>query len=343
MSREQARRVLEQAQRIAVATHIAPDADALSSAIGLTLILRRLGKEAVAFCDDDLPPRLKALPHADEIGRTAHGSFDLQVSLDVSDPSRLGQAFRGLESLPLLNIDHHVTNTGFGTINWVEPAAVATAEMVLWLADDLRVALDPELASLLLAGIVGDTLGLRTPNVTPQVLREVVRLMEAGASLAALVDTLFNRRSLAALRLFGQALVGVQMEDGVVWTVITREMRAASGLNHANDLSLSSFLIGTEEARIAAVFTERDDGQVEVSLRARPGYDVARVALAFGGGGHPPAAGCLVPGPLEAVVPRLLAALKAAAQGETDGKAHEAHPRGHPHRQRSGRPGDLPG
>lgn len=314
MSREQARQALERAQRIAVATHVSPDADAISSAIGLVQILRRLGKTAAAFCDDDLPARLKALPHAGEMDRVARGSFDLLVSLDASDPGRLGQAFAALSGVPLLNIDHHVTNTRFGTINWVDPSAVATAEMVLWLAEDLRVELDAELASVLLAGIVGDTMGLRTANVNPRVMREVTRLMEAGASLPALVDALFNRRPLAALRLFGQALAEVRMEDGVIWTVITREMRAAFGLTHANDLSLSSFLIGAEEARIAAVFTERDDGKVEVSMRARPGYDVARVALAFGGGGHPPAAGCLLPGPLEEAIPPVLSALKAAAR-----------------------------
>ncbi len=302
MSREQARQALENAQRIAVATHISPDADAISSAIGLVQILRRLGKTAAAFCDDDLPARLKALPYAGEIARVARGPFDLLVSLDASDPGRLGQAFAELSGVPLLNIDHHITNTRFGTINWVDPSAVATAEMVLWLAEDLRVELDAELASILLAGIVGAT------------MREVTRLMEAGASLPALVDALFNRRPLAALRLFGQALAEVRMEDGVIWTVITREMRAAFGLTQANDLSLSSFLIGAEEARIAAVFTERDDGKVEVSMRARPGYDVAQVAIAFGGGGHPPAAGCLLPGPLEEAIPPVLSALKAAVR-----------------------------
>ncbi|WP_322797737.1 bifunctional oligoribonuclease/PAP phosphatase NrnA [Thermoflexus sp.] len=320
MSREQAQQILKEAQRVAVATHVSPDADAISSATGLVQILRRLGKTAEAFCDDDLPARLKAIPHVEEIARIARGSFDLLVSVDASDPGRLGKAFAELQGLPLLNIDHHVTNTRFGTINWVDPSAVATAEMVLWLAEDLGVALDAELASILLAGIVGDTMGLRTANVNARIMREVTRLMEAGASLPALVDALFNRRPLAAVRLFGQALVGVQVESGVIWTVITREMRAASGLTHANDLSLSSFLIGVEEARIAAVFTERDDGKVEVSMRARPGYDVARVALAFGGGGHPPAAGCLLPGPMEEVIPLILAALKTAArdsQGET--------------------------
>ncbi len=314
MSREQARQALKEAQRVAVATHVSPDADAISSAIGLVQILRRLGKTAEAFCDDDLPARLRALPHAEEIARVPRGSFDLLVSLDASDPGRLGKAFAELHGIPMLNIDHHVTNTHFGTINWVDPSAVATAEMVFWLAEDLGVTLDEELASILLAGIVGDTMGLRTANVNARVLQEVTQLMEAGASLPALIDALFNRRPLAAIRLFGQALAGVQMEDGVIWTVITREMRAASGLTHANDLSLSSFLIGAEEARIAAVFTERDDGKVEVSMRARPGYDVARVALAFGGGGHPPAAGCLLPGPLEEAIPPVLAALKAAAR-----------------------------
>ncbi|MDW8064331.1 MAG: bifunctional oligoribonuclease/PAP phosphatase NrnA [Anaerolineae bacterium] len=318
MSRKQAQQILKEAQRVAVATHVSPDADAISSVTGLVKILRRLGKTAEGFCDDDVPTRLKAIPYIEEVARIARGSFDLLVSVDVSDRERLGKAFAELQNLPLLNIDHHVTNTHFGTVNWIDPSAVATAEMVFWLAEDMEVTLDAELASILLAGIIGDTMGLRTANVNARIMREVIQLMEAGASLPAIVDVLFNRHPLAAVRLFGQALAGVQMEDGVIWAVITREMRAASGLSHANDLSLSSFLIGVEEARIAAVFTEREDGKVEISLRARPGYDVARVALAFGGGGHPPAAGCLLPGPLEEAIPPILAALKAVAQDSYD-------------------------
>jgi phosphoesterase RecJ-like protein len=115
-------------------------------------------------------------------------------------------------------------------------------------------------------------------------------------------------------RLWGLALAGLQQERHVVWTLITCEMRARVSAPDTGDSGLASFLISAPEANVAAVFSEKADGQVELGLRARNGFDVSRLALALGGGGHPQAAGCTVPGPLHEAEARLLPLLLACAK-----------------------------
>jgi len=303
---------LRAAHRVLLITHITPDADAIGGLLALGRALRQLGKAVTVSCSDVVPPRFAYLPGYSEIVHQADGAFDLIVSLDCSDLRRVGPIYRADEwrEIPFLNIDHHVTNTHFGTLNWVEPAYVATSEMVLDLCDRLGVELDADQAKCLLYGIIGDTLGLRTNNVTPALLGRVMRLMQAGAPLAEIMDQIFNRRPFSLLRAWEKALETMRLEGGVIWAVLSRQARLEVSWPDSDVQGLSNFLLSADEACLSAVLVEKDDGQVEVGMRARASYDVARVALAFGGGGHPQAAGCTMDGPLNVAVERVVAALK---------------------------------
>jgi len=304
--------LLGSANRILLITHITPDGDAIGGLLALGRTLRKLGKDVTLSCSDAVPGRFAYLPGCADIVHQVNGVFDLIVSLDCSDLRRVGPIYRSEQwrDVPFLNIDHHVTNMRFGTHNWVEPAFVATSEMVLELCDRLGVPLDVELARCLLYGIIGDTQGLRTDNVTPELLAKVMRLMQAGAPLAEIMDQVFNRRPFNLLRAWAKTLEMMRLEDGVVWAVLSRRARQEAGWPDTDMQGLSNFLIAVDEASLSAVFVERDDGRVEVGMRARAPYDVARVAFALGGGGHPPAAGCVIDGPLNVAVDRVVAVLK---------------------------------
>jgi phosphoesterase RecJ-like protein len=211
--------------------------------------------------------------------------------------------------LPLLVIDHHVTNVYFGDINWVEPKCCATDEMVFHLVRALGEPLDETLATALLTGIVTDTRGFRTANVTPAVMHITGELMDAGAPLTMITERTLETRSMALIRLWGRVLDTVALDDGVISAVSAIDMRKdLGGLIRAE--GLASFILGAEDAKIAAVFTEMPDGKVECSFRALPGYDVAQVAFALGGGGHPPAAGCTIEGDLPGVRRRVVDLLR---------------------------------
>ncbi|HEY4724141.1 MAG TPA: DHHA1 domain-containing protein, partial [Anaerolineae bacterium] len=207
-------------------------------------------------------------------------------------------------------IDHHVTNTRFGIVNWIDLKATATSEMLLELIDRLGVILTPDIAYCLLTGIVGDTLGFRTPHTTPRSLEFAMRLMQAGAPLAEIMEQQFNRRPLALITLWGKALTTLKIKDRVAYVTITKAMRDSVGYSGSSDISLASFLVSVNEADRSAVLVEKDDGRIDLSLRAKTGHNVSKAAAALGGGGHPLASGSTLDGPLNDAVKRVLEALK---------------------------------
>jgi phosphoesterase RecJ-like protein len=300
---------IRRAHRILAITHVAPDGDAIGSLLGLGWLLQPWGKDLTLACEDHVPKIYEWLPGSAEIVTETGGAYDLVLSLDCSDERRLGSVYHSEEmsTLPLINIDHHVTNTLFGTINWVDPSSVATAQMILTLAESLGWALTPTVATCLLTGLVTDTRSFRTSNVDAAAMEAGLRLIEAGAPLNQITHQVLEQRSLASIRLWGQAFGSLNLGDGVLWTEVTRDMRRHWGLDQNGDSGLANFLSGVREANVVVVFTERDDGTIDVGLRAVPGYDVSQVALRLGGGGHPQASGCSMKGELSQVRARVLA------------------------------------
>ncbi len=310
---KQASQLIRSAHRPLLICHIAPDGDAIGSLTGLGRALRHEGLEPIMACSDPVSARFNYIPYVGAIVQDVSASFDLVISLDCSDLKRLGHfpQMPTFRSVPLLNIDHHLTNLDFGDVNLVDPQASSTAEVVLRLLEYMALPLDAELATCLLTGIVADTRGLRTSNVTIQVMDAALRLMKAGASLPYITHHTLDRRPTTAIRLWGATLAQLHIEDRVIWTSIPLAMRRTAGYAGNGDAGLVSFLVSGDDADVAVVFVEREDGRIEVGLRAVPGFDVAQVALQLGGGGHAPAAGCNLPGPLEEAQARVLAALRA--------------------------------
>jgi phosphoesterase RecJ-like protein len=311
--------LIRQSHHVLVASHRNADGDAYGSLLGAALILRALGKEVHAAMHDPVLEEFEFLPGADAIRspRQVGADYDLVLALDASSLDRLGDVYHAgkLAGVPLAVIDHHITNTLFGTVNWVEPTCAATCQMVVYLADALGVTLTPDLAECLLTGIITDTLCFRTSNTTPAVLEAAMHLQEAGANLAAIVQRTLNRMPFSTLRLWGLVLPTVQLEEGVLWSAVRREQLALAG-REDDESKLNSILATIVEADMSAVFTEKigksGQGAVECSFRAKPGFNVGELALAFGGGGHPAASGCTLSGTLDEVIALVVPALKHA-------------------------------
>lgn len=312
---------LQQAQNLLVFSHVRPDGDAVGSLVGMGTILRALGKQATLALHDAPDPELMAIPGAaaicgpDALEMLRARNFDTIVATDASSIDRLGRLYTDQSwGAPLLVIDHHVTNTRFGDINWVEPGDAATCQMLVSLADALGVPLEPLLAQQLLSGLVTDTLCFRTTNTTPAVLETGMRLLSAGATLAPITEGILDQRPFSVLKLWGSVLPNAQLEEGVLWVTVSQAQLDAAGDLTRNDGSLSSMLVRTDGAAMAASFIEKlgEDGlpAVECSFRARRGYDISGVALALGGGGHPAAGGATVAGSLQQVAAQAVALLK---------------------------------
>lgn len=301
------------ARRVLVLTHVDPDGDAFGSMLGLAAALRQLGKDVITAVDGGILPEFRFLPGADQVQPALDGvRVDLTIAVDCGDESRMGAVGRAARACgaPLINLDHHRTNTRFGTANLVDPRTVAAAEGVMdWLLR-LGVTIDHPIALCLLTGLVTDTLCFRTDNVTAQTLSKAQVLMAQGVSLAEIVQRTVNWRPLAGLRLWSLALPTVQFEEHVMWAVITQPMFHAAGFASVDDAGLVSLLIQTAGVAVAVVFKEKPDGAVEIGIRAAPGYDTSDIAVQLGGGGHPAASGATVREGLETAVPRVIALFK---------------------------------
>lgn len=310
--------LITQAQRIFIVTHADPDGDAIGSLLGLGWALASLGKEVTLACADGVPAPFRFLPGSEDVVTIGPAGHDLVIGLDASEPSRYGDAYhpQRYADIPLLVIDHHVTNEGFGTVDLINPDAAATAEMLFELIQALGVKVDSRMATCLLAGLLTDTQGFRTANTTSRTLGVAMRLMEAGASLAELTHQLFETRSLASLRVLGRALSEMHLESRILWSEISqatlRECQATPG----DASGIVNVLSSARDADVAVVFREKSDGSVDVGMRSAPGINLAFVALRLGGGGHPQAAGCLLPGPLPAARARVLRELHRLLDGQ---------------------------
>lgn len=308
---------IEKANHILVIAHVDPDGDAIGSLTAVGQALLQLGKRVTLACDDAVPERFHYLPMATEVRREPNANlhYDLVIAVDCGDASRMGWAF---ECLPdpkpsIVNIDHHITNTRFGTFNVIDPDASSTAEILHTFLQEQGVALTTGIAESLLTGIVTDTMGFRTSNVTPATLRAAADLIEAGADITAISVRALHQRSLATARMWGIGLSRMVFEDGLLYTSIPRdEMRLAGIEGSPSSSGLVNFLADVDTAVMGVVLGEMSDGTIRVGMRSVPPYDVAEVAAQFGGGGHTLAAGCTLDGPLDEAERRIVAACREA-------------------------------
>lgn len=304
---EQALAVLTSATCVCFPTHQNVDADGLASALAMLNGLRQRGGQGFVLISDGRFPRyLSFLPGSEEVviyGKDELPAFDMLCLVDCSDQRRLGKFYTDAPeridgATPIVNIDHHVTNSNYGVVNIVEPRAAAAAEIVTDILHEWGVVIDLPLAQLLLAGIYGDTLGLRTDNTTARTMRTAADLVDAGADPALIVDILFRIKSASTVCLWARALDGVSWQGTLIWTEISRRLLADCNADASEAENLVNFLTGTESSHLAAILYENETGW-RVSMRSlTPNVDVAAIAAHFGGGGHPKAAGCQILGGL---------------------------------------------
>ena len=301
-----ARSRLASLAEVLIVTHERPDGDAVGSVLALALALRAIGKRVVPIIRGGIPERYGSLPGADEILGEWPPTPVPVIAVDCADQERISPPWPSGWPAPAINIDHHATNTRFGQVNLVDPSATATAEVLFDLASPLGLSIDAEIATNLLAGIVTDTIGFRTDNVTPDVMRKTASLMDAGGRLQDVYERLLTQRPLAAARYWGAGLSHLQRRGDVLWSRLTLEDRAAAGYADDDDADLVNFLSTVDGAAVTVLFVEQTGGKVKISWRARGDVDVSRLAQQFGGGGHEPAAGATMEGRLEDVERQVL-------------------------------------
>jgi phosphoesterase RecJ-like protein len=308
----EARELLEKPSPIVIITHTRPDGDAVASMLALLLSLTEGGRPASAVMQDPLPPRFSFLPGADQIQTHLPKTPHTLIAVDCGERKRISLPDEEIPEIVDLNIDHHRTNPCFGQINFVCPEAASTTQILYELLPELGLPITLEVASNLIAGLVTDTIGFRTENVTPSVLRMSAELLELGVPLAEIYEKALTQQTYESIRLWGRGLSRLNREGSIVWTSLRFDDRMAVGYPGNDDADLTNLLSAIQDVEVSIVFVEQENGAVKVSFRSRDNVDVAELATRFGGGGHAVAAGVMIEGNMDEVVESVLAATRQA-------------------------------
>ncbi len=313
---ERAAEVIANAEVVALACHVVPDGDALGSMLALHHVLRLSGRRSVAaFAGPQVVgPHYRELPGLDLLGDPADfpQEPEVMVTLDCGSAERLGDLAESARAAKeLVVIDHHISNTGFGSIHLNDPSAAASAVVVARLVERLNLPLNRAAAVCLYAGLVCDTGRFQYESTGVEAFELARRLVDFDVPIARLNRTLFEEHRLAYLRLVGDVLGRAELvnDKNFIWAGVTQSDLAQYGVIIEETEGLIDFLRQAREAEISCVLKEAPDGSIRVSLRSLGAVDVSAVASRQGGGGHRFAAGFTAEGPISAVVDRILADL----------------------------------
>jgi phosphoesterase RecJ-like protein len=290
-------------ERFVIASHVRPDGDAVGSQMAMALALRHLGKTARVVSRDPAPTAMLEFPgvHEIEIVDAVDDPGDAVIVMESGDLSRTGVT--GLDRGFVINIDHHIGNTMYGDVNWLDLSAAACGEMVFELVHALGVPLTSEIAIHVYVAILTDTGSFHYSSISPRTFDICRQCVEAGVEPPAVARAVFDSNSLGRLRLFGAVLSGMELDStGRVATImVDRRMAAESGGTYEDTEGLVNLPLTVKSIEAVVFFKEIDANEWRISLRSKGHVDVNAVASEFGGGGHRNASGCSAVGPVDEV------------------------------------------
>jgi len=303
-------RKIEEHQRFVLTSHARPDGDAVGSALACCQILRAMGKQADVVLHDGVPRIYRSLPFADQVVQSSQveGAYDSAIILECDSIHRT--RLEGLENRFLISIDHHVSGRPFAHVNWIDPHAVATAEMVFRLAREADVKFSAEIATCLYTALMTDTGSFMFQGTNENTFALARELVLAGADPSHCARGIYFSHSVAKIRLLGEALRNLQVEGYIGYAWVTQKQMERCAAIEEDCEGLVNYVLSIGGIEVAAFFRELPDARYRVSLRSKGKLDVAHVAETFGGGGHECASGCSLDGPLVDAVRQVLLRLR---------------------------------
>jgi len=310
---EQVYEKMMEANKIAVFSHKAPDGDCLGSGTGLYYFLTSKGKEVDLYCDDEIHENFKFL--AKDLYNSnlkENATYDLLISVDCSDLSRLGKFETFFDSFEnTICIDHHLTNNNFAKINIVDSEKSSACELIYTFITTFEEINDINLATSLYCGIATDT-GCFIHNNTKQSTHIIAgKLISLGIDLEYVHYYLFKRKTIIDLKLMQETLKNLEFynENKIAITYITQKILKKYNLSDSIHIGMVNTITYLEESEVGVSMVEQSDNSFRISFRTKGNVDVSKVALKFGGGGHRMAAGCKIFGKLHTVVKKIVDAI----------------------------------
>lgn len=292
-----------------VVSHMRPDGDALGSEIATALILKDLGKDVTTWNEDGMLEKLNWLPGAELVSRPPNPEnprdFDVVVVLDTASQERVGTPLKSIGSAKVwINIDHHVSNAGYGDLTFVDPKAPATGEILFNLFREMQVTVNEAVAENLFVAISTDTGSFQYPSTTARTYEIGAELIRLGANVGRISQDLYESYPLRRVQLLKSLLNELRLTSGnrVASFALTAAEAAALGVQPEDNEGLIDHIRAIQGVQVAVFFEELPEGRIRVSARSKnPRYDVCKICQGFGGGGHALAAGARVRGTLDEV------------------------------------------
>jgi phosphoesterase RecJ-like protein len=285
--------VIRDNQTFLIIGHIRPDGDCLGSCLGLMAALQALGKAVRMYTAGPVPAVMSYIAGIDSVETTLpdQSQFDAILCVDTADASRVHAGYEPPEHLYV--IDHHISNTHFGKINWVDGTAAAAAEMIYRLIGALGVDITPQIATALFTGIATDTGSFRFSNTNEATFRVAADLVSRGANAAQIAERVWSSRKPSAVKLAALVLSTINYEfDGrLAWNEVTLQMLQQAGGDEAELEGLSGEMRAIEGVQVAVLFTETETGECRIGFRSKGQVNVSTLAQLLGGGGHKNASG----------------------------------------------------
>ena len=310
---------LEGVRSVAIAGHIRPDGDAIGSCLGLYHYLKKNYPEIeAAVYLEKIPRAYHIIPGVDEVRHEIPQEIDCDLffCLDCADEFRLGDAgaFRK-QAKRTICIDHHISNSGFGDVDYIVPDASSTSELVVRILEEEKIPF--EAAEALYMGIVHDTGVFRHSCTSPETMEMAARLMRRGIDGSKIINATYYDKSYYQRLIHGKALMeSTLLEDGkVIFSFVRRKEMDFFDVETSDLEGIVETLVGTYGVEVAIFLYETEPDMNKVSMRSKSLVDVSRVAQQFGGGGHVRAAGCNMKGTAYEVLQQLLAPIKSQLEG----------------------------
>ncbi|MBC8235198.1 bifunctional oligoribonuclease/PAP phosphatase NrnA [bacterium] len=292
-------RVIENHNKFVISTHISPDGDAIGAQLGLYSFLKELGKQVWVINADPVPYGYAFLPFSDIISsKLPPESFEILIVVDAGSLMRIGDELSKvlLPEKSIINIDHHVTNDKFGHYNWVDADACAASELIYKLIKRHGMNIGQKRAICLYTGIMTDTGCFRFSNTTPETHRIVAELIAEGVSAEEISRFVYENLPSSRIKLLGLVLstLQVSLDEKIAWIRVTQNMYASTSTNKEDTENFIDYVKFIDTVEIALFFVELKSGKTKVSFRSKNEFDVSKIAVKFGGGGHQRAAGCTI-------------------------------------------------
>jgi phosphoesterase RecJ-like protein len=304
-------------QRFVISSHARPDGDSIGSELAAAYALREMGKQVTVVNADPAPGPLMQFPGVAEIDIVDEvtGQYDAAIIMECSDLARTG--VRGLDRCPVINIDHHPGNTGYGQFNWFDATAAACGEMVFDLVKALDVPLTKEIATHVYLAILTDTGSFHYSHITPRTFEICGETLDAGVDPVLVARNVYDSNNMGRLKLFGAVLSAMQIDPSarIAIVYVDHAMARAAGGTYEDTEGLINLPLTVKEILAVIFFKQIEGDEYRVSMRSKGDIDIGSIAKEFGGGGHKNAAGFTIIGPLGAIQPMLVEKVDRAIDG----------------------------